>query len=250
MPSMALSAVLVRRWYVALLGFVVTLFLCAFAAHVSPVKYKAQAVVLLVPAAASVDSNNSVGANPFFGIAELKGLGDVLAQAMSSDTTAVAVASKGLRGTYKITSDPASSGPLMLIVGESTDPATAISTVREVVALVPQTLDRLQLAAGVTNHKYYVTSTTLNPPTSASKVRKSQIRAVIAAGAVGLLLTFFALAGTEKFLARRKRRESDAPAVTELESDTEGPGQSVLNGTRGAPVVSSPRRVRLRAVKR
>jgi hypothetical protein len=243
-----------RRWYVALGGAFATLILCALAAMAVPPKFKAQAVVLLVPPAVSLGSNNTVGPNPFLGIGTLAGLNDVLAQAMSGGVAAQELAAEGVTGTYNVTTNPASSGPLLLLSGQGKTPAAAISIVRHVAALVPRTLNQLQNAAGVTSTKYYVTSSVINAPDRATKSRKGQIRAVIAGAAAGLVLTLLALAGTDKFLDRRSRRSHDREAAGDADTAHEAGALPlrlpvVTEGLRTA-VVPAGRRTRIRAARR
>jgi hypothetical protein len=207
MAPTGIAALVLRRWYVALAGVLATIILCGLAVMMVPPKYKAQAVIVLIPPAVSPASSNTVGPNPFLSIGTLVGLNDVLAQALTGGLAAQTLAKEGVTGTYNVTTNPLSNGPLLLLSGEAKTPAAAISIVRHVAALVPRTLTQLQTAAGVMSAQYYVTSSVINPPDRATKSRKSQIRAVIAGGAAGLVLTLLALAGTDKFLDRRSRRD-------------------------------------------
>jgi hypothetical protein len=76
--------------------------------------------------------------------------------------------------------------------------------------LVPQTLQRLQAQLAVPS-KSIVTTTALSPVDNATKVRKSQVRAVIVAAAFGIFGTLLAVAGIDRLLNRRVARRARAP---------------------------------------
>jgi capsular polysaccharide biosynthesis protein len=212
MPPTGLAAVIKRRWYLALIGILVTLGLCAVAFVAFPAQYQAKAVVLLLPpASASVSGTESAaGQNPYVSLGLVDGLNDVLAQAMTDSATGSDLLSAGLNGSYTVANDPATSGPLILITGTAKTSSTAVAIANHIVALVPQTLLRLQQAAGVVDTKNNVTSTVLNPPSKTVKVRKNQERAIIAAGVVGIVLTLLITAAADKVLLGRRRRASAA----------------------------------------
>jgi len=251
MAPTGIAALVLRRWYVALGGLLGTIVLCALAVMSVPPKYKAQAVVVLIPPPVSPASSSNVGPNPFLGIGSLVGLNDVLAQAMSGGLTAQTLATEGVTGTYNVTTNPLSNGPLLLLSGEGKTPAAAISIVRHVAALIPRTLTQLQTAAGVTSAKYYVTSSVINPPDRATKSRKSQIRAVIIGAAAGIVLTLLALAGTDKFLdrGRRRQRETADDADTAQEPSALPVRLPVVTEKAPAAIVPAARRARTRAAR-
>jgi capsular polysaccharide biosynthesis protein len=222
MPPTGLAAVIKRRWYLALVGIIVTLGLCAVAFVAFPAQYQAKAVVLLLPpASASVSgSESAAGQNPYVSLGLVDGLNDVLAQAMTDSATGSALLSAGLDGSYTVENDPATSGPLILITGTAKSSSMAVAITNRIVALVPQTLLRLQQAAGVLDTKNNVTSTVLNPAGKTVKVRKNQERAVIAAGVVGIVLTLLITAAADKVLLGRRRRAAEsAEAAVEAEAD-------------------------------
>jgi hypothetical protein len=256
MAPTGIAGLVLRRWYVAVVGVLATIILCGLAVTMVPPKYKAQAVVVLIPPAVSPASSNASGPNPFLSIGTLVGLNDVLAQALTGGLAAQTLAKEGVTGTYNVTTNPLSNGPLLLISGEGMTPAAAKSIVQHVAALVPRTLTQLQTAAGVMSAQYYVTSSVINPPDRATKSRKSQIRAAIAGGAAGLVLTLLALAGTDKLLDRRSRhdrRRHDQPADdadTAREASVLPVRLPAASEKVRAAVPSSGRRTRIRAARR
>jgi capsular polysaccharide biosynthesis protein len=219
MPPTGLAAILKRRWYLVLVGIIVTLALCAAAFVAFPAQYQAKAVVLLLPpASASVSgSESAAGQNPYVSLGLVDGLNDVLAQAMTDSATGDALLSDGLTGSYTVDDDPATSGPLIVVTGTAKTSSMAVAITNRIVALVKPTLLRLQQAAGVTDTKNNVTSTVLNPAGKTVKDRKNQERGVIAAGVAGIVLTLLITAAVDKVVLGRRRR-NDEPGEGEAEA--------------------------------
>jgi capsular polysaccharide biosynthesis protein len=225
MPPTGLAAILKRRWYLVLVGIIVTLALGAAAFVAFPAQYQAKAVVLLLPpASASVSGTESAaGQNPYVSLGLVDGLNDVLAQAMTDSATGDGLLSDGLTGSYTVEDDPATSGPLILVTGTAKTSSMAVAITNRIVALIKPMLLRLQQAAGVTDTKNNVTSTVLNPAGKTVKVRKNQERGVIAAGVAGIVLTLLITAAVDKVILGRRRR-TDEPGEGEAEAahvDTE-----------------------------
>lgn len=199
-----LLRVLVRRWYATAAGLLLTLLLCVLATFVVSAKYEAKEAVLLVPPA------GTTGSNPYLNLASLEGLNSVLVQALDNTATGDRLHAEGVTGAYTIADDPNSSGPVLVISGTAATPTAAISVVRHVSALVPQTLQQLQAQLAVPR-KAIVTTTVLSPADKATTVRKSQIRALIVAAAAGIFGTLLVVAGLDNLLRRRASRPPRRP---------------------------------------
>lgn len=206
MPASQFGRTLLRRWYIALVGLVVTFGLAAAAVILVPARYQAQAVVLLLP------PNGPAGANPYLNLGSLSGLSTVLNQALASGATVADVRAHGVTGDYAASDDTGSSGPLVLVTGQGRTPAEARRTAEYVTSLIPRTLQALQSTAGVHSNKSYVTSTVLNPVDKVTTIRKEQTRAVIAAGALGVLLTILMVAIAERYSITRSSRRATVVA--------------------------------------
>jgi hypothetical protein len=246
-----LPAALLRRWRLSVFGLLLTVALLGGAYVAVPPQYTAKAAVLLVP------PSDSVGNNPYLNLGALGGLNNVLAQALTDSSTTDALSAKGLSTNYTITSDAASSGPIVIINGTAKTGAGALAVVNELVARLPTTLQKLQQSAGVISQKSYVTSTILSPPDAPVAVRKSQTRAVIAAGVAGLVLTFLLVAAAERIGIRRREKKANRaakkagtgsePAVASPSGLPAAPGPmtngsisttSLRNGANGAPLTA------------
>ena len=208
------------------LGLLLTVALLGGAYVAFRPQYTAKAAVLLVP------PSDSVGNNPYLNLSALQGLNNVFAQALTDTSTSDALNAKGLSTSYTITTDAASSGPIVIINGTAKTGAGALAVVNELVSRLPATLKQLQQSAGVASAKSYVTSTVLNPPDAPKAVRKNQQRALIAAGAAGLVITFLLVAGAERISNRRWAKAVAAGPTPEAGAET---GLSAT-GQNGGPV--------------
>src|SRR3954453_12957606 len=174
-----------RRWYLSLLGVLLTVGMGLAALHLVRPRYQSKAVVLLLP------PKDTTEHNPYLNLSTLSGLSDVLDQAVTAEL-------QDLGLTFTIASEQTTTaGPLILITGEAATSDGARKTAQYVIGLVPATLRRLQSAAGVPSPAY-ITSIVLNPVKRTVAVRTQQPRAVILAVAVGLLLTTFVVVGADQ----------------------------------------------------
>lgn len=196
-----LPRLLWRRWYVTLSGLALTIVLCALAGSAVPPKYQAQGNVLLLPAAKSV----GVGGNPYLALGGLTQASDVLAKALSDSTAADAVDRSGVGGKYTAITDPTSSAPMLLITATNTTPRGALDTLRELVALTAPTMQRIQSAIAVPAD-YQITTKVVSTDSKATVIHKNQIRAIVAAAAIGVLLTVLGVALATTLAERLARR--------------------------------------------
>jgi hypothetical protein len=226
----------VRRWYVTLFGLLVTAGLCLVAGKAVPATYQAKADVLVMAASKSVGP----GGNPYLDLSGLQQAAEVLGRAMSDTTAADRVQRAGGSTSYSVLLDPRSSAPLLLITGSGRTPAIALQTLHQVIDLAGPTMTALQRAINVPT-VYQITTKLITADQKASPVRKSQIRAVIAAGAVGVLLTLAAVAMASAFFERRtaRKRAKAAAARTLAEESTTELDDSFIDETDDLDEVSS-----------
>jgi capsular polysaccharide biosynthesis protein len=199
MPRTDLTHVLMRRWYVVLVGLVVTAALAVGAMHVVPATYSAKADVLLLPPKAP-DSEN-----PYLGLGDLAPVASALARNVLSDATSVRLAADGITKNYSVVVDSTVSAPIMLVTASGNTSADALTAVERVTAIVAPTLLQLQQAQDVPT-KDLITSTVIHTDKSATAIRKSQTRAVLIAIVLGLVLTGLAAALIDRMALRRRRR--------------------------------------------
>jgi hypothetical protein len=208
MVSTGLFRTLARRWRASIVGLFLTAALCALSIVLVPAKYEIKAVVLLYPPNTNV---TSVDKNPILGFGSLIGLNDVLAQSLSGNSTLAELRAQGFDGSYTVTADPTAVSPLLNITGEDRTAAGANMIVTRLLNLVSPTLVSLQQSVGITSSTAYITAKVLTI-TKPQSVRQTQIRAVIGAVAIGVLLTLLLVASSENLANRRARRRlADRP---------------------------------------
>jgi hypothetical protein len=201
MATDALPRLAFRHWYITLAGLVVTVLLCGVAYKAFPVTYQAKADVLVLPAQKSVGT----GGNPYLELGGIQQAAEVLVSAMSDSTATDAVQAKGGLGGYSVAIDPRTSAPLLLITGNGKSPASALTTLQAVISIADPTLLRLQQAINVPSG-YLITTKVVTVDGTATAVRKSQIRGIIAAGAAGIALTLLMVALLSRLIERRRAR--------------------------------------------
>jgi hypothetical protein len=198
-----LGGVLLRRWYLALVGLLATAGLIALAVHAVPPKYEATADVLLLP------PKTTNGANPYLLLGGLQSAADVVSRAMmDTDTVRTVEIAAGSR-KYVVEPDHTTSGPVLLITVTESSPAVAAKVRKIVIDQVPVTLLALQAASNV-QPSFRITDQliTKDDPTA---YRSSQYRAVLIAAGFGIFGTLLFSALVDSFILRRRKDEAPEP---------------------------------------
>jgi hypothetical protein len=215
MASDALPRLAFRHWYITLAGLVVTVLLCGLAYKAIPVTYQAKADVLVLPAQKSVGT----GGNPYLELGGIQQAAEVLVSALGDSAANEAVQAQGGSTSYSVGIDPRTSAPLLLITGNGRTPAIALKTVQAVISVADPTLVRLQQAINVPAG-YLITTKVVTVDNTASVIRKSQIRGIIAAGAAGIVLTGLMIALLSRRIERRRARRQAARSKAALTPPT------------------------------
>jgi len=228
--------IVLRRWYVALAGLLITIGLAAGGAVLSPPTYEAHATILLLPP----KSNQQL--NPYLNLGGMQEPSDVISRALSDTETSDAIAAAGGSGKYSIARDTSTSGPIILITADATSGPQALRTAQLLIDRVGPEFDKLQAQQNVPASAY-IKVLTLGKDQQAKVQRKSQLRAIIAAVAVGIVLTILLVGYTERRFARRARRaETPAPGAEEAPAtdpeptaaEPAGPGAGQRHNQRGS----------------
>ena len=196
--------VLLRRWYVVLLGLIATAALCALAVQLVPPTHRATSAILLLP---PQTADTEEPDNPFLALSGLDTVAGVLARDISDRATRDAVYEGGAQGSYTVEPDFISGGPVLLITAEGVTPDSALQTRNAVTDRVPQTLAELQVAAGVAE-SLQIRAKEITRDETAEPVFKNLIRAVLVAAAGGITATFLIVAALDGFLRRRAEKRS------------------------------------------
>jgi hypothetical protein len=203
----SLRQVMTRLWYVTIAGILVTAGLAIAASQLVPAQYEAQSRILLLQKTFTGDAE---GANPFVGISGLTPFTDVVARSMADTAAAETLRSQGVTSTYTVVRDLTTNGPVLLVTVTGETSAAAVSDLDSVVSTAGPVLSQLQAAADVAAEAQ-VTAQIITQDTSSAVVRKSQIRAMVVATAVGAFLTVL----TAIFLDRRRIRRRGAGELDE-----------------------------------
>lgn len=208
--------VLLRRWYLVLCGVAVTAAMLAAVLVLYPLKYSAKAdILLLPPKSQSTD-------NPLLGLGGLEDVPATIARSVLDDAAVAQLASHGVTGGYSVTVDLTTSAPLLVAKATGATKAEALDAMNRVAALVPATLQRLQQEQNVA-HNALITSTVIHADQDPSPVTRTRTRLLLAATAVGLLLSGLVIVGIDRLLLRRRRnRARPAPADEPDETDDLG----------------------------
>ena len=222
MASQSMSASLRRRWYVALVGILVTFGIGLLTLLAVSPTYQAKRSLLLISPPASA------GDNPYLDMTGLTGLADVVATNVTSSTSAQSVAGVADHGSFTVTRDQTTSAPILLIVGNGRTAKGALDTAKAAARLITPALNTLQTTAAVPTRARVGVSTVAFDRT-ASVVVKTQLRAVLAVIIIGLALTVIATAFLDRALLRRQARRAVEPEPPALgpESARAGPVNTV-----------------------
>jgi hypothetical protein len=220
--------ILLKRWWLTLPLFALTLIGVASAAVVLPWSYEAKADMVFL---ASSYQAKQAGGNPWLVFdGSLTVTAEVVGRELMDDQTMAAIRNQGLTSTYLIGVAPNSAGPVLDVDVKGNDSADTAATLNALMKLIPQKLDQIQAEHGVAapaRIRLNVVSASPHPDLkSTSKVRTL---AVLAFG--GLVATVAVPLFVESISARRTggRRSEPQPRP--------GSGQG-----RGAPPARERRR--------
>lgn len=243
--------VLLRRWYVVVFGLLVTAGLTLGTLSAVLPTYAVSTEILLLPPATVVPA----GSNPYLALSGLESIGSVASKRMNDDQTQRVVKAQFGTIDYSVALDPTAAAPMLLITAESKSPALSTAAERFLIARLPGVLKDLQDAAAVPE-KSRVSTTSVIPPDTPKVNRKSQVRALIAVAALGLVLTVIGAAAADALVARRRTRTARHLADNDggdpdLSSPPDGLGAGPQRDGQGSPsdlptALDKPRKRRLR----
>lgn len=212
-----LGKLMLRRWYLTLIGIAATVALAFGATILVPVTYQATADVLLLPPSGT---GADAGGNPFLGMGGLQPLVDVVARATSDPAVVTKLRDRGVTGTYTATRDETTDGPILLVTADGTSAAATIATLNQVVATIGPTLRKLQENESVRSKSMAVTKV-ITRPANAVTVSNSQKRALLVAIVGGLVGTVLFVAAADGIAKRRKSPEGARPVSPADDEDRE-----------------------------
>jgi hypothetical protein len=196
----------VRRWYPIALGLLISAALCAFVYAKVPPRQEMSGSVLLMPPQTAYDKDK--GGNPYLVLGGMEGTVDVVAREMSGETLEQRVKAAGA-DNFTIERDTTTPAPILLVKVDAKTPDGAQAGLTLLTGEVPNALVRLQDAVHVPQNAL-ITSTVVAASVQPTVVRSSQIRALMLAGAAGLILTLFLYIAVDNIARTRARRLSGA----------------------------------------
>jgi hypothetical protein len=192
-----------RQRRTLLVGAALTLLAAVSAIFWVPTNYQAagQVVLLLQPRA----SSSRTPTNPYLNLdSGLTVAASLTASALTTKEAQRSVEEAGYTSDYSIEVSP-STGPLLIVSAEDTDPIMAVNTRDEVIRRLQNELLRMQTEERAPSQQ--LIHTRINTaPEQADPLPGSKIRALAAIGGVGVLLTFLVA------IARDRRRQASAAA--------------------------------------
>jgi len=214
------AAVVLRRWYVAVPGLLLSCALAVGVFSIVPPKYESKVQLLLVPP--NIPTSPGAGlSNPYLNFGPgLLTTADILSVSETSQDAAQRVASAGGRSLYTVSRDTNTSGPVIDVSATDKDSGGAAKTVDVVVKQLTTDLNAAQQKAGAPESTW-IKAQVLTKSPAPKKLLKSAIQVSLAVGLGGLFITVLAAVLLERREHRRQRRESrrDAAAAAPRRDD-------------------------------
>lgn len=220
-----------RRWYVALVGLLLTAGLVFGAYTVSPPEYNARALVLLLPSRTDVGP----GGNPFLQLSGLEQPASILAAYFSSATAREDVKAQSPTASYEVALDSLTRGPVLAVDVTAESSEDAMLVLDYLLQRMPEELTRLQEDVEARRNAF-VGSMVLTIDREPERVLSGTIRLMIAALVVGVVSTGFAAVALDGYLLRRNRRR--AGDLDESEAETGEPNATAVDDAPAPRVVS------------
>ena len=192
---------LMRRWYVAVAGLVLIVGGAAYTMSAVPTQYQAsgEMLFLLPPDSTGAKTPSNPYINLLPGLTTTASL--IATEAMTKDA-ATQLANQGFKSEYSVALVP-STGPLLTISTQDTDPKKAVAMRDAVMAWLKNRLNERQQAVEVPTSQSIYTEDT-NVGKGAEVVPGNKIRALAAVGGAGMILTLLFAFVLDKLLSRRK----------------------------------------------
>lgn len=194
---------LLRRWYVLLLGLLLTAGLGWAVYRAVPTTYEATGSLLLMPSEVMVGD----AGNPYLYLGGMRDVLDVLVRRSDAEQIHEATLTPFEGADYRVEPDASTQSPIVLVTVQSRSPEDSIALLRTVMATVDSTLVTMQdeLALPPTNRiqlRELVVDTTATADTGTGRQA-----AIVAVGA-GLLGTVLLTGLVDRLLVRRRARHS------------------------------------------
>jgi capsular polysaccharide biosynthesis protein len=211
--STRLYARLLRRWPLTLLGIIATCGLCVLAVMLVPVKYQAQADLLVIPPVNSAGPNTNP--NPYLALSNVSDFSAGVGRQMMSGRVVNQLKHQGLDGTYTVLQDPTTIAPILIVTVNGPTAQAALNNLQLVLRTASPTVASIQ-SDNLVSPADAITIQTLAQPNKPKTVYKSRLRALVVAGAAGLIGTALVVSGVDELLLRRRRGRDESGADADV----------------------------------
>jgi hypothetical protein len=207
-----------RRWYLALLGLILTGALGYGAIVTNPPSYTARGLVLLLPSQASLKTTP----NPLLGLVGLDLPGRVVTAYYASADAQADLKRIAPSADISVYVDDSTGGPVIAVDVKDTTPDNTLKALNYVVDSIPVQLARIQQQVGATEANS-VRSAPLFVDSKAQVTRRDQIRVTIAAVGAGLVVTLVVVFAIDGIVLRRRRKAEQFVGQADSEPDDQQP---------------------------
>lgn len=204
-----------RRWYLLLVGLLVTGALGYGALTTNPPTYAARGLVLLLPSKLTLKTSP----NPLLDLDGLELPGRVLVAYYASADAQAQIAKAAPSAQVAVSIDDSTGGPVIAVDVNGATADGTLKALNYVVDSIPPNLARIQAQVGAPADSA-VRSTPLVIDRHAQTKHTAQIRTTLAAMVAGVVITAVVVFGVDGIAFRRKRRKLEALPATEDEDDS------------------------------
>lgn len=197
-----------RRWYVMVVGLLLTAAASVYGYQEAPVKYEASGSVALIPPPTAVIS----GDNPFLYMGGLEQALGVLTVKLNSPAVQRPIAETYPDVQYTTTRDSSTNGPIVLISVTGSSSEDTLGALRYVLDAVPDTLASLQDALDLSPGAR-MTSMPLAMDEQAEVSDSTRTRMLLALAALGSAGSLLVAGQFDKVILRRRARRSDRQSI-------------------------------------
>ena len=205
-----------RRWYVVLVGLLLTAGMVYGAYKASPPEYNARALVLLLPSQAEVGKRG----NPFLQLTGLEQTAGILAAYLSSEPARAEVEGLSPSAEYEVGIDDSTRGPVIAVDVTDETAMDTLKTLDHLLKRIPEELARMQQETAV-RKSAVIGSMQLTVDRQPKADIRGTVRLMIAALVVGVVVTGVTAFAIDGLAQRRKlsKRSKDGVTPDENEDD-------------------------------
>jgi len=191
-----------RRWYIGIVGLLVTAGLGFAAWQLSPPTYTAQGTQLLLPPESQVEQGTR---NPLLELGTLDGPGALVIAHLNGQSARAEIERVAPDAEFTVEPDPALRGPTIMVTLSENTAEGALSTLELVLDDVPEILARMQADLDVPPEAR-VSSMRLAIDAESTPEYSDTLRVVVLAVGVGLALSVVAIVSIDVLIRRRATR--------------------------------------------